>query len=906
MIHQTNKRHFILTACAAILALTLLATGDALVNSRAMNGTPQMINSPGDLDPTFGNGGKVIDGFIRDSSDSISAVATQPDGKIVAAGTSDGDFAVARYNPDGSLDVAFGSGGKLTTDLGSQYDRGTAVALELNGRIVIAGTSSAGGFHFVVVRYNSLGILDSTFGEGGIVRTRIGVYADASSVAIQSDGKIVAAGRTHNSDYNNEDFAVVRYNPDGSLDPTFGGDGVVRTSIGSQDAAYSAVIQADGKIVAAGFTRIVCTPSGCDNDFALVRYNADGSLDTGFGNGGVALTGTARGVGLAYSLAIQTDGKLVAAGSTESSNGRRVLVRYNANGTLDGTFGSGGKVLTQVGSGTCYATSVSIRSDGKIAATGYAYVDEWTSGITVYNPDGSLDTSFSDDGMLTTRGPNSDVIFQPDGRILAAGSNNDLLLARYNGDGSLDPTFGADGIVTTNFAYTGFHPGTLKDATTQPDGKIIVVGSSGDYAVARYNSDGSADATFGNGTGKFTTGSSGGVLDIAVTTQTNGKIVVAGIAYYGDMWDIGLDVLRYNSDGSRDTTFGNAGGVNLSASAGLMFHGTCVLVQSDGKIIACGGERLYRLNPDGSRDTTFGTGGEVDLPGTSFGYASAIQADGKIVIAAPRWVSVGNYDFSVARFNPNGTPDTSFGSGGVASPPTGTTQSCSPFSLCTVYDLVIQTDGKIVVAGGNRLVRYNENGSLDAGFGSGGVATSPMGTIPPCEWSGSCVGNGLAIQADGKLVLTGNSSSDFAIVRHNPDGSLDTTFGVGGLTTVDFTNSSDTAYELALDPQGRAVVVGESSAAFAIARIMLRSGVSVSGRVTTPGGQALRNATVVMTNAQGVTRMATTSSFGIYLFEDVPAGSNYTLSVRSKRYRFSPRILNVNGTLTGVDLVGLE
>src|SRR5438094_1716665 len=248
----------------------------------------------GDLDPTFGTDGKVLTDFDH-STDIAYAVAVQTDGKLVVVGTtyldndfSNEDFAVARYNPDGTLDKTFGVGGKVQTDFPGLAAVASSVVIQPDGKIVVAG----GAFplftflgDFKVVRYNPNGSLDTSFGDGGIVTTSFpgdGSYAFA--VALQSDGKIIATGTDfvdfNPGDMSNTDFALARYNPDGSLDTTFGNGGTVTTDfLGSEDDAFSVLIQLDGKIVAVGSAN---DPAKF-YDFAAVRYLSNGTIDTTFG-----------------------------------------------------------------------------------------------------------------------------------------------------------------------------------------------------------------------------------------------------------------------------------------------------------------------------------------------------------------------------------------------------------------------------------------------------------------------------------------------------------------------------------------------------------------------------------------------------------------------------------------------
>ena len=266
---------------------------------------PSMVKASGDgsLDATFGSGGKVITSVTV--GDSGKSVVVQSNGKIVVAGDGFGDIELVRYNVDGSLDVSFDSDGKVVTDVGFN-DSGNAVALQNDGKIVVAGTTGTPTTDFAIVRYSTDGSLDPSFGTGGIVTTSIGRNDDAKSVVIQSDGKIVVAGTS------DSDFVVVRYTSSGVLDSGFGTGGKVTTDIGSStsDSGNSIVIQSDGAIVVAGTSA---------NDFSIVRYTSAGALDTGFGTGGKVTTdiGTST-FDSAQSLVIQADSKIVVAGRSST------------------------------------------------------------------------------------------------------------------------------------------------------------------------------------------------------------------------------------------------------------------------------------------------------------------------------------------------------------------------------------------------------------------------------------------------------------------------------------------------------------------------------------------------------------------------------------------------------------
>lgn len=235
--------------------------------------------------PTFTAGyGKLTTDFGA-KGDAGYSLAVQADGKFVVVGRSDNgsnyDIAVARYNADGSLDTSFSGDGKVTTGIGTGDDSGQSVAIQADGKILVAGYSYNGSNNdFAVVRYNVDGSLDSTFsGDGKLTRAIGSGYDMASAVTILADGKILVTGSAQNG--NAYDTAFLRYNPDGSPDTSFDGDGILTSANrGSNDTGESVAVLSDGKVLIAGFGY-----NGSNNDFALTRYNADGSLDTGFGTG---------------------------------------------------------------------------------------------------------------------------------------------------------------------------------------------------------------------------------------------------------------------------------------------------------------------------------------------------------------------------------------------------------------------------------------------------------------------------------------------------------------------------------------------------------------------------------------------------------------------------------------------
>ena len=416
----------------------------------------RVLLSAGDLDPTFGVGGLVTTDMGVSATDyGQDVVAVQADGKIVVVGSSDqgttrDDFALARYNTDGSLDTTFDADGKVTTDFAGSRDGAYSVAIDADGKIVVAGYSyhESTGADFALARYNPNGSLDGTFAGDGKVTTDFGGPFDfAHSVALDADGKIVVAGSSWQGAAAREDFALARYNTNGSLDGAFDDDGKVTTDFaGLSDSAYSIAIDADGKIVVAGYSDQGAT----GYDFALARYNTNGNLDGTFDDDGKVTTDFAGFSDRARSVAIDADGKIVVTGYSyhESTIYDFALARYNTNGSLDGAFDDDGKVTTDFAGHSDLALGLAIDADGKIVVAGYS--DQGATGSTDfalarYNTDGSLDGTFDDDGKVTTDFAGSQdfaysVAIDADGKIVVAGHSwqggpigSDFALARYEG-----------------------------------------------------------------------------------------------------------------------------------------------------------------------------------------------------------------------------------------------------------------------------------------------------------------------------------------------------------------------------------------------------------------------------------------------------------------------------------------
>jgi uncharacterized delta-60 repeat protein len=396
--------------------------------------------APGDLDRTFSGDGKVRTNFTP-GADGAGGVAIQADGMIVVVGTAGSttregpNFALARYKADGTLDASFGGDGKVTTRF-AHVSWGLDVAIQTDGKIVAVGHTDP---KLALARYNPDGTLDTTFDGNGKATLAFPPldHASAAGVALQADGKIVVAGEawceelflTCNEE-ESADFAVARFEADGTLDTSFSEDGWLTTDISGDDTGSAVTLQADGKIVVAGGVNMA--------DFGLVRYNSDGTLDSVFGDGGIARTDFGGfGVDRADALAIQADGKFVAAGR---AGGEFALVRYNSDGTPDAGFGSAGKLTTNLTTKLDFAYGVAIQATGKIVAAGRA---GHRFGVARYTAEGVLDTTFGGDGKVMTdftpeRDAAYDVALQATGKVVLAGNagfvdDGRFALTRYRG-----------------------------------------------------------------------------------------------------------------------------------------------------------------------------------------------------------------------------------------------------------------------------------------------------------------------------------------------------------------------------------------------------------------------------------------------------------------------------------------
>jgi uncharacterized delta-60 repeat protein len=646
-----------------------------------------------------------------------------------------------------------------------------------NGPLISAATSEAATGGKPIPFPSSSGVLDATFGSGGLVTTAVGIGNDvAQAAAIQADGKIVAAGYAFNG--SNNDFAVVRYNPNGTLDSTFGmsGNGIVLTPVGtSEDEAFGVALQSDGKIVLVGQSS-----NGINTDIAVVRYNLDGTLDTTFNDDGRAAVSVGNGNDLGRSVAIQLDGKIVVTGnSLNVGNFDIAVIRLETDGSLDlsfdGNSGVGnGVITTQVATGNDQAYAVAVQPDAKIVVAGY----------------------------------------------YAGASGTDTVILRYGSDGILDTTFDADGI-----AVHALSPGDTDEALAmalQSDGRIVIAGcvrngGANDFLMARFEQNGTADSTFGTNGSTIIPFSVLADIGLSVAVQDDGKIVAAGFASNGSNNDFG--VTRVNANGTLDSSFDEDGRqqtmIGMSADSA-----NAVAIQADGKIVVVGRTVI---------------GATADFALTRYGYGSNVEGNDGFIDLSPT---------TAIRF------DNAFRSG---------TSSVMHLDAASLQP-------------------------LPAGWTFVG---EPRNIETTALFSGDVL-----IRLTMLPTIDAASFETIRILQYENNGWTDRT---AASPPRDF--SAKTIYARV---SSLAVIAAASPGT------LVAPTASVSGRVTTPGGQSLRNTFVSLIDSNNERRSTSTSSFGIYVFADVPTGRFYTITGASKRYRFAPKMVSVRDNLSDVDLVGLE
>ncbi len=513
----------------------------------------------------------------------------------------------------------------------------------------------------------------------------------------------------------------------------------------------------------------------------------------------------------------------------ETLEGRALLATA---GTLDPTFGTGGHVVTSFTNATDNASTVLLQPDGKIVAAGLGQTSPRTWGAARYNTNGTLDATFGSGGVAraTLGGILVGAALDPDPAIPNApkilevgwvvGTPYRLQAVRFNNNGTLDTTFGGTGVVT---AGSGSGSDALAGVAVQPDGKIVVGGDStsgpGGYDEAfllRYNPDGTLDPTFGNGGKVFTiyrpTTPQANSVILGLTLQPDGKIVTVGVAGQSSTTGSWATVARYNPDGSLDTSFGGSGIVFISQNASTAYGADSVAIQPDGKIDVAGqwpvgssgrGFALSRLNADGTLDTQFGNGGMLGLnlgPG-SIARGVAVQVSGGVLSGIVAVGSAYSLDSRVVRLDASGNFDSTFGNGGIVTD-----------TSYTAYSVAVQPDGNILTSGASSSGATYSDLSVNRYLGSAQPVPQFVVTAQPPSSVTAGVTFGLTVEAtdaSGNLLSSYNGTVTAALAS-NPGGTA-----LGGTLTATASNGFATFSNLWLNKAAGGYTLSVSGAGLA-------------------------------------------------------------------------------------------
>lgn len=767
----------------------------------------------GDLDVTFGQNGHVTSDWSSTSAVAsiANAAVIQADGKTVAVG----EGGLIRYQSDGSVDTSFGVNGIVAYPYYAK-----SIALSSNGSIIIAGgTTRNNSEDFVVSRYLGNGTLDTSFDADGHVLVNFGVGIEiANSIAIQSNGSILVAG------VSDRFVAVARLLPNGQLDNSFDADGRLTRLLYSQsNVANSIAIQPNGRILVMGTAWDYSTVAS-NHDVFVMRLNTVGSLDTTFDSDGISIINAGR-FDDGRDLTLLTDGTMVVSGFSNLSFRNNLLVaRLNANGTLDSSFDGDGiqtEGLSGVLSDPIGGESHLVQSDGSILVSAGGRILTFSSTGVYQSLEFTNIFGFSNIADMKLTSGNKIIL---SGRAL-----NQFAVARIGSDKNLDASFSGDGMQLQAFGPSDDIAGR---AAIYTDGKLLVTSSTGGtFSLVRFNIDGSRDLSFSQD-GIATVDFGNQVLfasatDVAV--QTDMRIIVVGRILVRDPSSTGNSVASYiamarlNPDGSLDSAFGSNGIVK--SELGGFATASTVKIQADGRILV-GGQgnggyfTVLRYLPSGSLDNTFSSDGVLTLYNQNTVGSTVndliVQADGKVVVvgeASPLVSGVFPSYMVVIRLNVNGSLDSTFGSSG---------RIVGSNVMRSATRVLLAPDGSIVV-GGNAM-RY-ENNSLTsqivvARFTPTGQAVYQNAIVPFAETYSANPNltspvqsklSALALQANGRIVVAGVANQSPAVLRFNLDGTEDTTFSGDGKNQL--TLPSQGAYQssdLLLQSSGRILLVGSN------------------------------------------------------------------------------------------------
>lgn len=740
-------------------------------------------NVDGTPDTTFGRNGKIAQDF-RSESVAPYALAIDSANRLVVAARIGPDLSVIRFRGDGSLDSSFADKGKfvLSGDFGSNMPMSVAA----DDSVFFGASRGENQYSVNVFHLRSDGRLDLSFAENGRLQIAGTTYFEVNFLAVSRDGRLTVFA----------DGLIARYTATGAADPTFGSNGALRGNMLPGFGVSAMAFTGDGRLWVVGRSA---------NGYVVSRFRASGQFDRSFGARGYAQVAAPGLDYLGVRLAVGSTGTIAVLHRTSilNNNDPRTLVvqRMTPNGAIDPTFDGDGAfetTLSKEGSSNLADFGMAFQADGKLVVASQA-----DRSILAYRftKDGRLDGAFGPahegQAYLGDNGPTDEQITAvaplPGGGVLAVGNlrtDQQLnsfdpdwqgVIARYRADGSLDTSFGRQGYVISTLFPPAYS--TFDSVVASPNGKIYVSGTRqemksygglgvGGGFIARYNADGTLDRTFGDG-GKVLTDE-----PKKLVVLQNGKLLLGTLGYQRNR----RELIRLSDIGSVEKV------ITLDASPGTtvvkdffqVAGGRIILISSE-----AGASDEYphcaarRLNPDGTVDATFGENGIVTFTDQEIGvFATALGSDGSIYVAGVRQYASfplggGPTDFAVTHLRPDGRLDRSFGKDGIATVHLGDGIQMEGGGTNIPHALAVQPDGKIIVTGEALIedytgqafgtARFNHDGSIDQSFGDGGVIITRVGRR---SWA-----NAMLLQGDKVLVAgvgePGGTGDDFALLRYS-------------------------------------------------------------------------------------------------------------------------------------------
>ncbi|WP_432672048.1 T9SS type A sorting domain-containing protein [Flavobacterium sp. SM2513] len=626
-------------------------------------------NANGIPDTAFGNNGSITTDI--GDTEFAKTIAIHSDGKFIVGGTTVSDapstfsIFVARYNSSGTLDASFNSNGKKVVAT-SVFNDFLNVALQEDGKILFGYTSYVSSSpKLKLIRLNTNGNYDTTYGTSGVATfTAPTNFGNGSKkFKIQADGKVFVFvnSSTIVNNASNNNLLMMRINTNATLDTSFNGSGFQEFSFFTNNDTGSDFSLVDNQIIVSGNTEETLVL----NKIGVAKFNSSGSLDLSFGTDGKSLYYFPyEGYDESKCSTIQADGKIIVAGTSHvNQNSILSVVRYHADGSIDTSFGTNGifKLNTQIYDAV---NSVKVDGNGRILLA-----TDLNATVIRLNSNGTLDGSFGVSGFATITtafSSTADIKVLADNSILVAGrvvstvnnvSSFNFMLAKLDANGILVPTFGSNGITTIN-ATPNYDELLLVD--TQADGKIVTVGTfvnannDSQIVIFRTNANGVLDTTF-NTSGIFVIGiPSSADIPKGLQIQADGKILMANT--YND----GSNTLlfRVNTDGTLDTSFDTDGVIYFDTN--LINTIEALKILDNQQIVAVGASgnastnfTVLKLNSNGALDTTFGTNGVVNSDfNDDYAFASGIvlSNDNNIIVSGTTFSETSYGDFAVAKY----------------------------------------------------------------------------------------------------------------------------------------------------------------------------------------------------------------------------------------------------------------